>query len=156
MIFHPSCARANSWQILTRAANLALMMNKTMRLLGIFVALATLSSCAFLNQMDSSSNEQLLAAAGFEPRPADTPEKAAALAAMKPYQVNMHTKGGSVYYTYADPKQKLLYVGGPKQYSAYQRLNVSEDIASENEMAAMEQAQANMDWSMWGPGPWGW
>lgn len=117
---------------------------------------ATLSSCTLLNEASSGGTEQVLAAAGFQPRPADTPAKQASLAAMKPYQISMHSKGGAVYYTYADPKQGILYIGGPAQYAAYQKMTLQQEIASENEMAAVEQESAAMDWSMWGPGPWGW
>ena len=33
----------------------------------------------------------------------------------------MRTKANAVHYSYADPKQNRLYIGGPKEYAAYQK-----------------------------------
>jgi hypothetical protein len=59
----------------------------------------------------------------------------------------MRTKANAVHYTYADPKQNRLYIGGAKEYAAYQKLSLQQEIAEEQEMASM-------DWDMWGPWVW--
>ena len=77
-----------------------------------------LTGCATIRGSDARSTEQLLAAAGFVMRPADTAERQQRLAARPPYRLESHTKDGMVVYTYADPDGcKCLYVGGPKEYS---------------------------------------
>jgi hypothetical protein len=115
--------------------------------LALIVALP-LAGCAAIQRSEAKDTEQLLAAAGFQAKPADTPEKLANLRAMPPRQLVSQAKEGKFVYSYADPDDcQCLYVGGPTEYSAYQRLAVQREIAQ-------EQRDAAMDWGMWGP--WWW
>jgi hypothetical protein len=107
-----------------------------------------LSGCAAIQRSDTMDKEQLLAAAGFQAKPADTPEKLANLRVMPARQLVSQAKDGMFVYSYADPDYcQCLYVGGPTEYSAYQRLALQKEIAQ-------EQRDAAMDWRMWGP--WWW
>ena len=119
-------------------------------MLALIVALP-LAGCAAIQRSETKDKEQLLAAAGFQAKPADTPEKLANLRTMPPRQLASQSKDGKFVYSYADPDYcQCLYVGGPTEYSAYQRLAVQKEIAQ-------EQREAAMDWDMWGPwGPWLW
>ena len=109
--------------------------------------LLALSGCAAIRKSTASSTERDLAAAGFQMRPADSPEREKDLAAMPPRKLVSRTQDGNVVYTYADPDNcRCLYVGGPKEYSAYERLLVERDIA-------IDRSEA-MDWQVWGP--WWW
>jgi hypothetical protein len=111
-------------------------------------ALVALSGCATIRAHEAASTERLLAAAGFQMRPADSPERLQDLATMPPFKVVSRSKDGNVVYTFADPENcHCLYVGGPKEYSAYERLRVEREIAS-------EMNEASMNWDMWGP--WWW
>jgi hypothetical protein len=125
----------------------------TRMVLSLALAAATLlTGCATIRSSEARSTEQVLAAAGFVMRPADTAERQQRLAAMPPYRLQHHTKDGKVVYTYADPDGcKCLYVGGPKEYSEYQRLRLQRQMAAEQAWAAHA---AEMDWGMWGP--WWW
>ena len=115
--------------------------------LALLIAL-TVAGCAAIQRREAQDTEQLLAAAGFQAKPADTPEKLANLRTMPPRQLVARSKDGNFVYTYADPDYcQCLYVGGPQEYSAYQRLAVQKEIAQ-------EQQDAAMDWGMWGPGWW--
>ena len=77
-----------------------------------------LTGCATMRRSEARSTEEMLAAAGFVVRPADTAERQQRLAARPPYRLESHTKDGTVVYTYADPAGcKCLYVVGPKEYS---------------------------------------
>ena len=112
------------------------------------LAALLLAGCAAIQRREAQDTEQLLAAAGFQAKPAETPEKLANLRAMPPRQLVARSKDGNFVYTYADPDYcQCLYVGGPQEYSAYQRLAVQKEIAQ-------EQRDAAMDWGMWGPGWW--
>jgi len=114
------------------------------------VPLLVLSGCATIRRHEADNTERMLTAAGFQMRPADTPERLAHLSTMPPYKVVSRTKDGNVVYTFADPENcHCLYVGGPKEYSTYQRLSVNREIAREQDMASM-------NWGLWGPFPWGW
>jgi len=126
----------------------------TRMVLSVGLAVAVLlTGCATIRSSEARSTEQLLAAAGFVMRPADTAERQQRLASLPPYRLESRTKDGKVVYTYADPDGcKCLYVGGSKEYSEYQRLQVQHQIAAAQAWAAQE---AQMDWGMWGLwGPW--
>ena len=69
---------------------------------GLSVAVM-LTGCAAIQRSEARSTEQLLAAAGFVMRPADTAERQQHLAALPPYRLEGRTKDGKVVYTYADP-----------------------------------------------------
>ena len=112
---------------------------------GLAVAV-TLTGCAAIQRLEAGSTEQLLAAAGFVMRPADTAERQQRLRALPPYRLESRTKDGKVVYTYADPDGcQCLYVGGPKEYSEYQRLRVERQIAADQAWAAQA---GPMDWDM--------
>jgi hypothetical protein len=112
------------------------------------IAALQLAGCAAIQRSEAKDKEQLLVAAGFQAKPADTPEKVANLKTMPPRKLVSQAKDGKFVYSYADPDYcQCLYVGGPTEYSAYQRLAVQKEIAE-------EQREAAMDWGMWGP--WWW
>lgn len=103
----------------------------------LFAAILTLAACAAIRANEPTSTEQLLAAAGFQMRPADTPERLTDLNSMPRQKLVVRSKDGNVVYTYADPDNcHCLYVGGPKEYSAYERLRVEKEIARDNAEAA--------------------
>lgn len=121
-------------------------------LLAFVLAGTTLTGCAWWNQMGASSTEQLLTASGFQVRPVDTPEKQAIMNQLTPFQVQMRSKAGKVYYVYPDTKQNIVYVGGPSQYQAYQRALLKEEEAEDQMVAASEMQMMNMnEYSMWDP-----
>src|SRR5437870_13344188 len=126
---------------------------KGRRVLSVALAAATmLTGCATFRGSEARSTEELLAAAGFVMRHADTTERQRRLAAMPPYRLESYTKDDKVVYTYADPDGcKCLYVGGPKEYSEYQRLRVQRRIAADEAWGAHV---ADMDWDLWGPAWW--
>ena len=116
-------------------------------MLALLVALP-LAGCAAIQRSEAKDTEQLLAAAGFQAKPAETPEKLTNLRTMPARQLVSQAKDGNSVYSYADPDYcQCLYVGGPTEYSAYQRLAMEKEIAQERRDAAM-------DWNMWGP--WWW
>ena len=119
---------------------------------GVLAAAMLLTGCATIRSSEARSTEQLLAAAGFVMRPADTAERQQRLAARPPYRLESHAKDGKAVYTYADPGTcKCLYVGGSKEYSEYQRLKLERQIAADEAWGAHA---ADMDWDVWGPAWW--
>jgi len=96
--------------------------------LALIIALP-LAGCAAIQHGEARDTERLLAAAGFQAKPADTPERRADLRTMPPRQLVSQSKGGNFAYAYADPDYcQCLYVGGPNEYAAYQRLAMEEKI----------------------------
>jgi hypothetical protein len=119
------------------------------RVLLILAASVSLTGCATLQRSWAGNTEQLLAAAGFKMQLADTPEQQQQLAAMPAYRLSNQPKGDSVEYAYADPTTcKCVYVGGPKEYAAYQRLMTQQQNAQER----LRIEENSINWAPWAPG----
>ena len=113
--------------------------------LGLLAALMVLCGCATIRQEEASDTERLLAAAGFQKRPAETPEQLAQLAAMPAQKLVARIEDGQRLYTYADPVNcRCLYVGGPEEYWAYQRRALQQEVATELD-------SASLNWMLWAP-----
>ena len=96
--------------------------------------------------------ENLLAAAGFTMRPADTPEKLAHLREMPVRSIVTRSRNGQLVFTYADPDFcKCLWVGNARQYNEYQRRPQQREVAQMQLMAAEEAEMASARWGVWGP-----
>src|SRR5258705_11000406 len=91
------------------------------RFVVLFAAILAVTGCATTRREEAASTGQLRAAAGFQMRPADTPERVAALAAMPRDKLVGRGKDGNVVCTYAGPdKCHCLYVDGANEDSALQ------------------------------------
>ncbi len=116
--------------------------------LAMIVAVAfSLTSCG---GMQAQSKENLLSAAGFQMKMADSPEKAAHLQSLTQQKLVPHQKNGRVYYTFANAKSGQLYVGNAQNYQRYQQLAAQQRMAREEYMAAEMNEEEAMDWDMWG------
>ena len=114
----------------------------------------SLTGCAAIRGHQTAETEEVLAAAGFQMKPADTPAKLAHLQTLTPRKVVRYTRDGQVHYVYADPETcKCLYVGDEQRYQKFQELSLQKKIADEQRSAARANWEASMNW--WG-GPWGW
>lgn len=112
-----------------------------------------LAACATEQQV-VGDKEDMLAAAGFTIRPANTPERQASLRALPPNRLVRETKGDRVLYLYADPLVcACLYVGDQKAYSAYRLEAFQRRIADEQQLTA-EMYNEQWDIGPWGPGWW--
>ena len=122
----------------------------------LLVALGlSVTGCAAIRAHQTVETEQVLAAAGFQVKPADTPEKLAHLQLLTPRKVVRYTRDGQPQYVYADPETcKCLYVGDEQGYQKYQELSLKKQIADEQMSAAQTNWDASMNWGAWGP--WGW
>ncbi|UCE85044.1 MAG: hypothetical protein JSU66_11890 [Deltaproteobacteria bacterium] len=100
--------------------------------------------------------ERRLAAAGFQMKLADTPEKRARLQGLAQRELVVHRRGGSAYVVYADAKYcGCLYAGTALAYQRYRKLLEEPDGGAEPSGAPVESAGPPLDWVAWGPwGPW--
>jgi hypothetical protein len=115
----------------------------------------SVTGCATIRAHQTVETEQVLAAAGFQVKPADTPEKLAHLQTLTPRKVVRYTRDGQPQYVYADPETcKCLYVGDEQRYQKYQELSLQKQIADEQMSAAETNWDTSMNWGAWGP--WGW
>jgi hypothetical protein len=119
------------------------------------LAAAALCSCATLREAEIRQTEEMLAAAGFTMKPADTPDKIFDLANLPPYKPIAQRRNGDIYYVYADPGVcRCVWVGDQQQYSQFQRLRLQKRIADEQLMAAQSSENAMLHWDLWRPWPW--
>jgi hypothetical protein len=111
-----------------------------------------LAGCTAIEKHDASQTEQLLAAAGFQMRPADTPAKLADLERQRQRKLVSQDRNGEMTYLYADAVDcKCLYSGDQENYDRFQKLQVQQNDAQQEMMAAELNQQAAMNWEMWGP-----
>lgn len=102
-------------------------------------------------QAQIGQKEDLLAAAGFQVRPADSPHRVAAMKMLPANRFVTHVRNGSPVYLYADPLDcRCVYFGNQQNWDAYKQEMFAQKIANENQMTAV-MSQDNWDW-----GPWGW
>ncbi len=120
----------------------------------LVAALVALFTVACAGQ--AIQTERMLAAAGFQMRMADTPEKLARLAKLTQRELMPKMKDGSLRYVYADAEYcKCLYVGTEKAYQGYSRYALKQSQVNANLAAAQMNEDASLNWGMWGPwGPW--
>src|SRR6185437_6094166 len=119
------------------------------------------AACAPLSACEStrgsiSRQTSLLAASGFDVKPADSPERQNELSSLPPNRFVMRAKGDHVVYLYADPVVcDCLYVGDQMAYNTYKRFEFERHIADQQQLTA-QMYQSRWDWSRWRWGPWGW
>jgi hypothetical protein len=115
---------------------------------------AVIGGCAAMRQQEGLQMDRLLAAAGFQVRPANTAEKLTQLKTMTPLKVIPTVRDGKTFFVVSDPYEcKCLYVGNEKAYDSYQKLALQQQYAQDSLDAAEMNEDAAMDWGMWGP--WG-
>jgi uncharacterized protein YdbL (DUF1318 family) len=121
----------------------------------ILVALAAASGCAAMRKSEVDTQEQLLSAAGFQMKLADTPQKLTHLQSLTSQKLVPHSKDGTLYYVYADAEVcKCMFVGNEAAYQKYQQLAIQQKLAQERMNAAAMNENASMNWGLWGPFWW--
>jgi hypothetical protein len=122
---------------------------RLMRVGTLLILVGALGGCAAIERQEAVDTEKLLAAAGFQMRPADSAERQQDLANMPSHTIVAHREGAETVYTYADAQNcRCLYVGGGRAYAEYRQLEVSEEIA--RDMSAASMNAASMNWDVWG------
>ena len=128
----------------------------TFRLSKVFGAIVLgglLSSCAMMEAQQAKDTEQLLAAAGFKMKLADTPAKMAHLKTLTQHKIVPHQKDGAVYYIYADATNcQCFYWGQDQSYQNFMQLQEQQNIANEDRMTAEMNQEEYMDWDTMGYG----
>jgi hypothetical protein len=127
----------------------------TLRRVGaLLILVGALSGCAGIERQEAADTEKLLAAAGFQMRPADSAERRQDLANTPHRRIVAQRQGAKTVYTYADAQNcRCLYVGGAKAYAEYRGLEASEEIARHMNEPWMDAASMNWDaWELPDPG----
>ena len=97
----------------------------------------------------TETTEQLLAAAGFDQKLADSPEKLANLALLTPARKLIpQERNGQLYYVYADPALcKCMYVGTAAQYERARQ----QQLAGDQLRAVQDNLVVPILWDLWAP-----
>ena len=119
------------------------------------LALAVLAAgCASNNLLDK---ENAAVGAGFKVITPNKPEQQSILQNLPPDKVTRINHAGKTYYVLPDLQNNRAYVGGPKQFHAYQRLRQAQQTNAENYAAPSEPVQVvevnatNLaEWGGWG------
>jgi hypothetical protein len=102
-------------------------------------------------QQQVAQREDLLAAAGFQVRPADSPHRVAAMKRLPANKFVIKLANGNPVYLYADPLVcGCVYFGTQQNWDAYRQEVFAKQLADEAQMTAI------MNQETWDMGPWGW
>lgn len=112
--------------------------------------LALIAGCAS-PQEQIASQENMLSAAGFQPRPANTPERVAMLRRLPPNRFSMRAQGNTFIYIYPDPIDcGCVYFGDQSDYSRYRQTVAARQFANDQLLSAQEYNDASWNWGPWG------
>jgi hypothetical protein len=115
-----------------------------------WVGFVLLAGCV-TPQQQAAQKEDLLAAAGFQVRPADSPHRVAAMKRLPPNKFVTKVVNGNPVYLYADPLVcNCVYFGTQQNWDVYKQEMFQKQLANEAQMTAILNQEA-WDW-----GPWGW
>src|SRR5207249_9489025 len=119
-------------------------------MISVIALLALTVGCATTSS--TQNKESMLVASGFKTITPKTAAQQQKLQQLPPGKVAMINKKGKTYYIFPDAAHNQAYVGGPKEYQAYQQLRAEKKLANENLQDAEMYQDATMEWSLWGGG----
>jgi hypothetical protein len=114
------------------------------------VGLAMVAAGCETPQQQVAQKEDLLAAAGFQVRPADSPHRVEAMKRLPPDKFVTKVVNGNLVYLYADPLDcNCIYFGNQQNWDAYKQEMFAKQLADEAQMTAVMN-QESWDWGPWG------
>jgi hypothetical protein len=118
-------------------------------LAGVGVLGLVISACA-TSPADVSRKEERLTQAGFEMRPANTPERRTMLAALPADHFVQRVRGDVIHYVYADPRVcDCLYVGSRDAYERYEQIMLQQHLADQQSTSVQAFSSSSWNWSVW-------
>jgi hypothetical protein len=122
----------------------------------IAIVCATLFVGCATTQTTMQNRESMLVASGFKVITPKTAAQQQKLQNLPPGKVTMIQEGKKTYYIFPDPVHNRSYVGGPKEYQAYQQLRAKNKLVKENLETGEMYQDSQMQWSSWGGWGAGW
>jgi hypothetical protein len=128
---------------------------------------AALSLAACATQDSGPSKQEMMTAAGFKMKMADTPTKLASLSKLPQHHFIHRQYKDKTLTLWADAAGcKCLYFGDQAAWEAYAQERLAKHLVEENENAATMDSEAammndqaaalnSMDWGAWGDAAWG-
>jgi hypothetical protein len=124
------------------------------KMISVLALLALTVGCA--TTTSTQDTESMLVASGFKAVTPKTTAQQQKLQKLPPGKVAMINKAGKTYYIFPDAADNQAYVGGPKQYQAYQQLRLQNKLAEQNLETAEMYQDPMMGWGAWGGWGMGW
>ncbi len=89
-------------------------------------------------QLQVAQKEDLLAAAGFQVRPANSPNRIAAMKRLPPHKFVTKVVNGNPVYLYADPLDcDCVYFGTQQNWDTYKQEMFAKQLADQAQMTAI-------------------
>ena len=120
------------------------------QIISAIALLALTAGCA--TTQSTQNRESMLVASGFRVITPKTAAHQQKLQNLPPGKVTMIQKGKKTYYIFPDPAHNQAYVGGPKEYQAYQQLRAENKLSKQDLETAEMYQDSEMQWSLWGGG----
>src|SRR5262245_21346311 len=108
------------------------------KMISVMCLLAVTIGCTTTSS--TQNKESMLVDSGFKVITPKTAAQQQNLQQLPPGHVAMINRQGRSYYIFPDAAHNQAYVGGPKEYQAYQQLRAANNIANEN-LATAEMYQ---------------
>ena len=124
------------------------------KMIGVTALLVLSVGCATTTA--TQDTESMLVAAGFKVVTPKTAAQQQKLQQLPPGKVAQITRGGKTYYVFPDAADNQAYVGGPKQYQAYQQYRLEHQLAQQQLETAEMYQDSMMGWGAWGGWGIGW
>src|SRR5947199_3609727 len=123
--------------------------------ISVIALLALTAGC--YTKSSTQNKKSMLVASGIKVITPKTAAQQQKLQQLPPGHVAMVNRQGRTYYIFPDAAHNQAYVGGPKEYQAYQQVRAANNIANENLETPEMYHGAEMwcgAWGGWGAG-WG-
>src|SRR4029453_17186777 len=117
------------------------------KMVSVIALLALTVGCTTTSS--TQNKESMLVASGFKVITPKTAAQQQKLQQIPPGHVAMVNRKGRSYYVFPDQAHHKAYVGGPKEYQAYQQLRAANNIANENLETPEMYQDAAMQWGAW-------
>jgi hypothetical protein len=124
------------------------------KMISVVSLLALTVGCA--TTASTQNKESMLVASGFKTITPKTAAQQQKLQQLPPGHMAMINRNGRTYYIFPDAAHNQAYVGGPKEYQAYQQLRAANNLANEQLETAEMYQDAAMQWGAWGGWGAGW
>jgi len=116
-------------------------MNRSSHHISIAVGAALLAAACANTGTGASAKGDMLVAAGFVPKNADTPSRIAALKSLPPNKFVSRAKNGGPRYLYADPTVcGCIYVGDQQAYDQYRQMATQQAVSNDQVRAILSTA----------------
>ena len=103
-----------------------------------------------MQRSEAIKTERVLAAAGFQMKMADTPERLAKVQGMTQRKLQPHDEDGEVFFVYADALERnCVYVGTEAAHQRYQQRALKQELANHARENAVMEWNTSGTWRPW-------